>query len=56
MTFVKTRLPPLLDQVLPERFGGSSADYQVLEEQGPNGILRLCLLVSPRVGLLMSPR
>jgi len=50
MTFVKTRLLPLLEEVLPERFGGSGADYQVVEEEGSQGIPRLCLLVSPSVG------
>jgi hypothetical protein len=52
MTFVKVRLLRVLEDVLPEKFGGSTGDYQVLEEADGNGILRLGLLVSPRVGAL----
>jgi hypothetical protein len=50
MTFVQTDLLRVLEEVLPARFGGTSADYQALEEEGENGILRLVLLVSPGVG------
>lgn len=51
MTFVQTDLLRVIEEVLPVRFGGSSADYQVLEEeQQQNGILRLLLIVSPSVG------
>jgi hypothetical protein len=49
MTFVRTNLLRVLEEVLPERFGGSSVDYQVVEEEAPDGILRLGLLVSPRL-------
>ncbi len=50
MTFIQTDLLRALEEVLPARFGGTSADYQVLEKEGEHGILRLFLLVSPRVG------
>jgi hypothetical protein len=50
MTFVQTQLLRVLEEVLPARFGGTSGDYQVLEEEGTNGILRLLLIVSPRTG------
>jgi hypothetical protein len=56
MTFVATRLIDVVEQVLPARVGGTSADYQVLEEEGEHGILRLSLLVSPRVGDLESDK
>lgn len=49
MTFVRTELLRLLEEVLPSRFGGTASDYQVLEEER-DGILRLLLLVSPGVG------
>ncbi|MBI3998790.1 MAG: hypothetical protein HY355_07120 [Armatimonadetes bacterium] len=49
MTFVQTDLLRVLEEVLPARFGGTAADYQVLEEE-ENGILRLSLIISPRVG------
>lgn len=50
MTFVQTELITVLEDVLPARLGGTSADYQVVETEGEHGILRVCLLVSPRVG------
>jgi hypothetical protein len=50
MTFVQTEFLRVLEEVLPAHFGGTSADYQALEEEGENGILQLLLLVSPRVG------
>ena len=49
MTFVQTNLLWILEEVLPARFGGTSADYQVLEEE-EEGILRLSLTVSPTIG------
>lgn len=39
----------VLDEVLPERFGGSSVDYQLVEEEDERGFTRLTLVVSPRV-------
>jgi len=56
MTFVKTDLLRVLEEILPGRFGGTSADYQVLEEEGENGILRLFLIVSPKVGPIDEAR
>lgn len=50
MTFAKGGLLRLLETVLPERFGGSLVDYQLVEEEDEGGIVRLNLLVSPRVG------
>jgi hypothetical protein len=50
MTFVQTDLLRVLEEVLPARFGGTGTDYQLLEEEGEDGILRLFLLVSPGVG------
>ena len=40
----------VLEEVLPARFGGAGDDYQVVETEGTEGILRLELIVSPRVG------
>ena len=37
--------------MLPERFGGSPLDYQLLEEEDEGGLTRLSLVVSPRVNL-----
>jgi len=56
MTFVQTDLLRVLEEVLPGRFGGTSADYQVLEEEGDHGILRLLLIVSPKIGPVDADR
>jgi len=56
MTFVQTDLLRVLEEFLPARFGGTSSDYQLLEWEGENGILRLFLIVSPRVGPLNEQR
>ncbi len=50
MTFIQVDLLRVLEDVLPAQFGGVGADYQVVEEEGTEGILRLTLAVSPRVG------
>jgi hypothetical protein len=49
MTFVQTDLLRVLEEVLPSRFGGTGADYQVLERE-EHGISRLSLIISPRLG------
>jgi hypothetical protein len=51
MTFLGSDLLRLVEQVLPERFGGSPTDYQFLEEE-EGGLPRVSLLVDPRVGPL----
>jgi hypothetical protein len=52
MTFLDTDLIPVLEEVLPARFGGTSADYQLVEEEAENGQPRLRLFVHPEVGRL----
>ena len=49
MTLIGTEMVHILEDVLPARFGGGPLDYQLLEEEDPNGFTRLSLLVSPRV-------
>jgi hypothetical protein len=49
-TFVHTDLLRVLEEVLPARFGGAGDDYQVVETESADGILRLELIVAPRVG------
>jgi hypothetical protein len=51
MSFVHADLLGLLEEVLPRRFGGTGADYQLVEEER-DGVLRAVLVVSPRVGSL----
>jgi hypothetical protein len=47
--FMGSMLHQLLEEILPARFGGSPLDYQLVEEE-ENGLLRVSVLVSPRVG------
>jgi hypothetical protein len=56
MTFVKGNLLRMLEVVLPARFGGGPTDYQLVEEEDSNGIVRLRLLVSPKVGTVDEAR
>jgi hypothetical protein len=48
-TFYGTEAVELLEEVLPRRFGGAPADYQLVEHE-TNHVVRVALLVSPRVG------
>jgi hypothetical protein len=52
MTFLRTRVVELLEDELPARFGGGPMDYQLLEEEDPDGRPRLRLLVEPELGPL----
>lgn len=40
-----------LEELLPGRFGGTPLDYQLCEEEGPDGVTGLVLRVHPRVAL-----
>jgi phenylacetate-coenzyme A ligase PaaK-like adenylate-forming protein len=48
MTLVGTEIVQILEEKLPKRFGGSPADYQLVEQEG-TAETRLVLRVSPRV-------
>lgn len=50
VTFVDTDFVRIIEKELPEKFGGRSTDYQLVEEEGVRGFTQLQLLVSPRVG------
>jgi hypothetical protein len=52
VTFVGADLFHLLEHVLPGLYGGSLADYQLVEEQDGHGLPRYTLLVSPDLGRL----
>jgi hypothetical protein len=56
VTFLRADLFHLLEHVLPLRFGGSFADYQLVEEQDARGLPRYTLVVSPDVGPLDEKR
>ena len=52
MTFADAEVMPVLEQVLPARFGGDPTDYQLIEEESGDGGVRLRLVVDPRLGPL----
>jgi hypothetical protein len=49
VTFAGAVLYELVEQLLPERFGGNSTDYQLVEEE-ERGLARVSVVVAPRVG------
>ncbi len=52
VTFVDTDFIRIMEQELPEKFGGRSTDYQLVEGENGNGLTQLQLRVSPRLGPL----
>jgi len=52
MTFLDVDVARVLDEVLPARCGGGPTDYQLVEDETPEGRPRLRLLVAPSVGPL----
>jgi hypothetical protein len=50
VTFVDTDFIRIIERELPERFGGRSTDYQLVEKEDARGLTHLQLLVSPRIG------
>ena len=52
VTIVGADLYHLIEEVLPKRFGGTLADYQLVEEQDARGLPQYALIVSPEVGML----
>jgi hypothetical protein len=52
MTFLDSDVIRILEEVLPGRFGGGPTDYQLLEEETPDGGARIRLLAHPEVGPL----
>jgi hypothetical protein len=52
MTFLDTDVIRVLEEQLPARFGGGPIDYQLVEDEGPDGTARVRLLVDPKVGPL----
>jgi hypothetical protein len=51
VTLIGSAMEGILEQTLPGRFGGSSLDYQLIEEEDERGFTRLTLLVHPRLSL-----
>ena len=50
VTFMGSELFTLAEEVLPARFGGNPTDYQFAEEEDENGLPRVTIVVSERVG------
>jgi hypothetical protein len=50
MSFAGTNLVRIMEEILPARFGGTSIDYQMIEEEDEQGHTRLSIIVSPEVG------
>ena len=48
-TLIGTDMLDILERVLPARFGGTSLDYQLIEQEDEQGFTRLCLLIHPRL-------
>lgn len=56
ITFYGTDLIRILEEILPSEFGGTSLDYQLIEEDDEKGITHLIVLVSPKVGAIDENR
>jgi hypothetical protein len=52
VTLIGSDMEHILEVVLPDRFGGTPIDYQLVEEEDENGFTRLTVLVSPRVSIV----
>jgi hypothetical protein len=50
MNFLGHDLIRLIEEVLPARFQGAPTDFQFVEDETPDGLPEVRLLVSPRVG------
>ncbi len=48
--FLGSHVIALLEEILPHRFGGDPADYQLVEHEDAEGYTRLSLLMHPRLG------
>ena len=52
VTFEGAEVIPVLEEILPSRFGGVPTDYQLAEAERPDGSPFLKLIVHPRLGEL----
>jgi hypothetical protein len=51
ITLIGNDVQHILEHTLPERFGGSALDYQLLEEEDEQGFTRAWLVIHPRVAI-----
>jgi hypothetical protein len=52
VTLVPVGALRIVEELLPARFGGTPLDYQLCEEEGPDGTTRIALRVDPAVALV----
>jgi hypothetical protein len=52
VTLVASDILHIIEHVLPDRFGGTPQDYQLIEEEDRSGMTSMYLLVSPTIDLL----
>jgi len=52
MTFIGTDLMKIIEEVLPVKFGGTSTDYQMVEEEDEQGHTHMSIVVSPELGAI----
>jgi hypothetical protein len=52
VTFVDTDFIRIIEKDLPQKFGGCSADYQLIEEEDEKGLNRLRLIINPDLGYI----
>jgi len=50
MGFIGNNLLRVVEEVLPAHFGGHTTDYQFIEEEDQNGLPKVSIVISPRVG------
>jgi hypothetical protein len=51
VTLIGDEMIHILETTLPARFGGTSFDYQLMEDEDDQGFTRLYVIVSPRIEL-----
>lgn len=52
MTIIGTDCVRILEEVLPFKYGGTAADYQLIEEEDKRGQTHLSLIIGPTVGII----
>jgi hypothetical protein len=55
VTFIGTDMLRVIEEVLPQIFGGSSGDYQIVEEEDERGFTRISIVASPELGVIDEP-
>jgi hypothetical protein len=56
MTFLASDIARIVEQLLPRAFGGVPTDYQFVQDVAADGLSRLSLRVSPRLGAVDEGR